>query len=358
MADRTDSLTWQRTDSFRARTGAARPVRNAAAPVRPPRFQAALTSSVEGWLADGKGGGWSAKTIKDRRQSMARFGWWLQHEAEVDQALETVTPNLIRAFLAYTRDPNPVGRFGNNAVISQRAARPATANAYFRILRAFFNFCIAEGWLKETPLKNVKAPKIPKDQIEPFKPDQVQKLLDMARRSQAPERNVAILFMLVDTGMRIGELCSLTMKDVDRGSGQLTVTGKGNKRRSVYMGTACRRALWRYLEAERRDALEAEPLFVAVGGTQTGSAVAYSGVLKMIQQAAKLGGIKGVRPSPHTLRHSFAVSFLKNGGNLLELQLIMGHEDMTMLQRYVKLAQQDLWEAHRGASPADGMKLR
>lgn len=231
-------------------------------------------------------------------------------------------------------------------------------HAYFRMLRAFTNFCLAEGLLQETPLKNVKAPRVPNDQIQPLVPEQVQALVDAARRTRAPERDVAVILLLVDSGMRCSELMGLTMADVDRGSGELTVVGKGNKKRTVDMGVACRRALWRYLEAERREALKDEPLFVSVGGKKSGTALTNSGVHRIVANAGDAGGVKGVRCSPHTLRHTFAVNFLRGGGNLFELQQLMGHADLTVLRRYVALAEADLAQAHRNASPADRMKLK
>jgi integrase/recombinase XerD len=138
-------------------------------------------------------------------------------------------------------------------------------NAYFRILRAFSNFCLAEGLLEETPLKNVKAPRVPTDQIQPLSQEQLQGLVDAVRRTNAPERNVAVVLLLVDSGIRVSELFGLKMTDVDRGTGELTVVGKGNKKRQVFMGVACRRALWHYLERERTQAQPDEPLFISVG---------------------------------------------------------------------------------------------
>lgn len=272
--------------------------------------------------------------------------------------LAALEPATIRAFLAYARAANTEGRFGSSRMSAQREARPATVNAYFRILRAFSNFCLAEGLLEETPLKNVKAPRVPTDQIQPFATEQVQGLVDAARRSNAPERDVAVILLLVDTGMRVSELFALKMTDVDRGTGELTVVGKGNKKRSVYMGVACRRALWRYLETERTEALPDEPLFISVGGQKSGTALTNSGAHMIVAKARKAATISGVRCSPHTLRHTFAVNFLRGGGNLFELQQLMGHADLIVLRRYVALAEADLAQAHRNASPADRMRLK
>jgi integrase/recombinase XerC len=81
---------------------------------------------------------------------------------------------------------------------------------------------------------------------------------------------VAIILLLVDSGLRVSELCSLNVGDVDRGEGELWVTGKGNKRRRVFIGTIARRALWRYMEMDRRQVPAEEALFVSVGGNRAG----------------------------------------------------------------------------------------
>jgi integrase/recombinase XerD len=83
-----------------------------------------------------------------------------------------------------------------------------------------------------------------------------------------------------------------------------------------------------------------------------------SDIGQAVQECGELAKVEGVRCSPHTLRHTFAVSFLRRGGNLLELQRLMSHSDLDVLQRYVALAESDLAQAHRMASPADRMRLK
>jgi len=126
--------------------------------------------------------------------------------------------------------------------------------------------------------------------------------------------------VLVDTGLRASELCSLKVADADKGTRELTVTGKGNKKRKVYMEVAARRSLWRYIKAGRRDAEADDPLFTSVGGTQSRGALTPNGIYQIVQKLGQAGNLTGVRCSPHTLRHTFAVNFLRNGGNLFELQ--------------------------------------
>ena len=317
-----------------------------------------LERAVEHWLADGRAQGHSERTIGNRRHLMSKFVWWLWNEEETEPSLESLSPARIRLFLTYLREERPDGRFGSNAPTARRTVRPSTVHTYYRCLRAFVNFSIAEGLVKETPLKNVKPPKVPTDQVAPFSAEQVLSLLAAARQSRAPERDTAILSLLVDTGMRVSELCGLAVGDFDRMGGELSVLGKGNKRRRVYMGAAARRALWRYVEADRKHAQPEEPLFVGVGGNRRGTGMTPSGIFQIVQATGEKAGVKGVRCSPHTLRHTFAINFLREGGNLFELQQLMGHTNLTVLRRYVALAESDLAAAHRKASPLDRMGAR
>lgn len=317
-----------------------------------------LMRAVDRWIGDGRAQGWSKRTLHDHYQNLERFCWWLVNEEEVSPTLDALSPARVRSFLAYLRQPAPGGRFGSAAPHVKREARPSTVFTYYRDLRAFVNFLLAEGLVEENPMRNVRAPRVPADQIQPLEPEQVQALVDAARRGRAAERDVALVMLLVDTGMRVSELCGLTVGDVDRGTGELMVTGKGNKRRRVYMGLACRRALWRYLEAERRQALSDEPLFVSIGGNTVGAGLTRAGVGHILKDLARAAGIVGVRCSPHSLRHTFAISFLRSGGNVLELQQLLGHTDLAMVRRYVALAEADLSRAHRQASPADRMRLK
>lgn len=283
--------------------------------------------------------------------------WWLENEEQVPATLDALNKDRIRSFLAYLREPHPEGRFGSGKPTARRAARPYTLLHDDRNLHAFGEFCLREELLTASPLQNLKPPRVPKDQIQPFSPDQVQALLDAARRSQQPERNRALLWVLLDSGLRISELCSLQIADVEGETGEITITGKGGKRRRVYLGREAR-VRRRYLEAERRAADRNEPLFLAEGGTRTGEAMTRSGITQLIRKLGRAAGVQGVRCSPHTFRHTFAIEFLRGGGNVYEMQVLMGHESLEILRRYVLITQADAEAAHRRASPGDRLKLR
>ena len=317
-----------------------------------------LRKAGEHWLTDGRARGWSVRTVGNRRHQMEKLAWWLENEAGIPPTLFALTPLRVREFLTYVREARREGRWGSGQPVAKRQARPSSVHTMFRAIRAFSNFCLAEGLLDENPMRNVRPPKVPNDQIVPLDRQQVQQLLDAARRTRDPERNVALVMVLIDAGMRAAELCALRIADLDRGSGELALLGKGGKKRRVYLGAAARRAVWKYLEAERRDAGTDEPLFVSIGGHEAGSGLTPSGLGQIVRGLGQAAGITGVRVSPHTLRHSFALAYLRNGGSVLELQKLLGHESLEMTKRYVNLAESDLAQAHRNASPGDCWNLK
>ncbi len=114
----------------------------------------------------------------------------------------------------------------------------------------------------------------------------------------------------------------------------------------------------RYLQRLRAPLDNQQPLFIAEFGRDQGAGLTRNGMFFVIESAGKRAGLTGVRCSPHTCRHTFAVNFLRGGGSVLELKELLGHEDLKTLQRYVTLAQSDLRIAHRAASPVDRLRLR
>ena len=159
------------------------------------------------------------------------------------------------------------------------------------------------------------------------------------------------MLVFLDTGVRVGELVALQIKDYESKRGQLTIRhGKGDKKRVVYLGETAKRALWRYLNT-RRGAKQRNPLFT----TRTGRPMDRAGVRMMIVRAGERAGVP--HAGPHRFRHTFAINFLRNGGNMLALQQILGHEQMDTVRIYAQQAAVDLQRAQRSASPADNWRL-
>ena len=163
-------------------------------------------------------------------------------------------------------------------------------------------------------------------------------------------RDKAIILTLVDTGLRASELCALTIADYDKERGRLHVLhGKGDKARFVVAGKRTQKALWRYL-GTRAAAKKTDPLFANGNGGHIHRVNLYHMVVRFGERFNIAGA------TVHRFRHTFAITFLRNGGNVFELQELLGHEELDTLTHYVKLAEKDIDAAQRH-SPADNWRL-
>jgi integrase/recombinase XerD len=294
-----------------------------------------LASLAREWVEDGKARQLARGTLANRRLVTDKLLWFLrQHE------LPQCGRREIRQFLAYISNGHETeeGRWGNDH--NRRPMRPVSARFYFAYLSSFFNFAVTEEQsLTSSPMVGLAAPSAKADQIKPFTDEQTYALLAAACRSHHPKRDEAIVLFLLDTGARASELCQLRVGDVDMDGRRCTVLGKGNKRRTLHFGRRTRKALWAYQKAEPRD--DDAALFLSDRGAGDGTAFTRSGLLQLIRRLGKAANIEACRCSPHTFRHTFSVSFLRNGGNVFTLKELLGHTTLTMVQRYVALAQAD-----------------
>jgi integrase/recombinase XerD len=151
--------------------------------------------------------------------------------------------------------------------------------------------------------------------------------------------------------MRASELCALNVGDYNPQQARLLIQhGKGDKARAVYVGDVTRKALWKHLQA-RPAAKPGDALF----NTARGGHLTRQNLRKLIAATGRRGCVE--KAGVHRFRHTFAITFLRNGGNVLALQDLLGHESMSTVRIYAKLAELDLATAQRKASPADNWRL-
>lgn len=149
--------------------------------------------------------------------------------------------------------------------------------------------------------------------------------------------------LLADTGVRASELCSAPVNALDLDAGQLHVIGKGGAKRSLVIGKRTKSALWRWLMV--RPQCDAPNLFVSQNGRTLARTV-------LGRHVRHIGSLAGISPCyPHLFRHTFAVMYLRAGGDAYSLQYLLGHSDMTVTRMYVKLAAVDVAALYR--SPVD-----
>ena len=269
----------------------------------------------------------SDTTIPGYERTFARLIAFL---GDVD--IETVTANDLRRFLAWLPQ-----RYN----LSRRTVHDAWIP-----LSSLWTWAESELEIAHVMRGKVKQPTYTRRQIDPFTRSEVERIVGAVGtdgRGARPTtlRDRAIVFVLLDSGLRVSELCALLIADCDVERGRLHVAhGKMDKERYVIVGSRTRRAIWRYL-ATRPDAPASSPLFL----THNGTAMQRNTLTQMIQ---RIGGRAAVAHThPHRFRHTFAVNFLRNGGDILTLQLLLGHESLAMVRNYVKLAGADIDRAAR-----------
>ena len=232
-----------------------------------------------------------------------------------------------------------------------------TINCYLRSLKTFFSWLVSEDVIDASPFERVKIPRSPHKVMPSFTDSQIRGLLNAINIKTAEGyRNHTIILTLLDTGLRVSELCGLKLSNLWLEDGMLKILGKGNKERLIPIGKRIQRCLWRYISAYRADPAGPNADFLFL--TRDGRPLNKDRVEKIMAHFGRRAGIKGVRCSPHTLRHTAALTFLRNGGDVFSLQRILGHASLEMTRRYCELAAIDVKEAHIKASPVDNMVLR
>jgi site-specific recombinase XerD len=275
-------------------------------------------------------------TIAFYRSKLTEFAAFLATEGATEP--QDISPALIRRFLASLQDSHSEGG----------------VHAYWRAMRAFLRFLVREDVLASNPLDKVRSPKIPDELLDPVTPESVMALVDACDGSIIGKRDRAIFLTLLDTGLRAGELCALTVGNLDLTDNSLRVErGKGGKGRMVFVGAQTRRALRAYLR-ERRPA-DHEPLFEARHTTGERGPLTYNGLRAIVTRRARQAGIDPP-PSLHSFRRAFAIALLRSGADVASISRMMGHGSLPVVLRYLKQMRDDLAATHAQHSPVDGMR--
>lgn len=225
----------------------------------------------------------------------------------------------------------------------------ATISRNIASIKAFYHYLFKEGKVSEDISEVLKPPKIEKKIPEILSEEQVNRLLEQPGTGSPKEiRDKAMLELLYATGIRVTELISLKVTDVNLKLGFI-VCRDNNKERVVPFGRKAKNALLRYLESARRDMIENEEedtLFV----NYSGQPMSRQGFWKLIKYYAKKAGIEE-DITPHTLRHSFAAHLVENGADLRSVQEMLGHSDISTTQIYATMNHNHIREVYAKAHP-------
>ena len=280
--------------------------------------------------------GLSPKTIIDYQQKLAPFiSFCLEVGVSKPKA---VTLNLVRLYLQRRRE----------------TVSPVSVKDAFSMVKIFLNWLAHERVIEHNPMEGEKPPRVPKRIIQPFSPANLKDLLTLCGTGTdfCSARNTAMVLVFIDSGVRLAEMAGMKISDIDIEAGTIKIFGKGSKERLVGIGKESRRALLRYIMARKS---KGDILWL----TQEKKQISPEGIKMIVRRLRDRAGIVGVRCSPHTFRHTFAVNMVRNGCDLVSLQNLLGHADLEMTQHYIRsFGNVDAINAYQNNSPVDRLGLK
>ncbi len=303
--------------------------------------------AVEGFLLNLHAEGYSQSTIDIYKWGLAKFA---THVPENIQEIKK--EHLLSAFSS----------------VRYKGLKPTSIQNVWIAMRSFFAWAEKELSLKRVD-KGIPLPKAPEPIIKPFSENEIKRLLSACNNTKRATtssnrknfsmkrptslRDKAIILVLLDTGLRVSELTRLTLSDIDLESGQIVVkpfgAGKKSKPRTVFIGNLSRSSLWRYLTG--KDINPHDYVFTS----KDNRPMDRHSIRKLLVYLGEKAELQSVYP--HRFRHTFAIQYLRNGGDIYTLQRILGHSSLEMVKRYLAIAKADCEMAHRKAGPVDNWRL-
>ncbi|MDD2920986.1 MAG: tyrosine-type recombinase/integrase [Anaerolineales bacterium] len=275
-----------------------------------------LSKAIEGFILACDGRGLSTHTVDDYKNTFRKF---IAHVGDVP--IDSIVGAQVSAFLAAQ---------------SKRIGKKTMLN-YHIGLSALWTWAVREGYARDHILHNVERPKPKQIAIQPFTDIEIRALMHSIQHS--PERNRALILLLLDTGARASEICNLKRSEIDLVKRNIKVTGKGDKERLLPFSARTGSALFNHLAHE-----DGEPFKMN-----------RTGLSQYLRRLGKRAGVPDTHP--HRFRHTAAITMLRCGMDIYSLQEILGHSTLDMVKRYLAIAQIDIESAHRRASPVENWKL-
>jgi integrase/recombinase XerD len=285
--------------------------------------------------------GFSRNTLDAYKNDLSQFVDFIRKQAAKEDKLQLSWEKVDRsALLDYL------------VTLRERSYAPATMARKVAAIKSFFNFLVSEGTLKKNPTEGISGPKVGKALPRAISVEDVEKLLEQPDKVSTPEakRDKAMLELLYATGMRVSEMVSLNLRDVNLKAGFVRCFGKGSKERIIPIHNKAIKAVKTYID-------EARPrLLGATGETamflnRRGQRLTRQGfwlILKGYAEKAKLEA----DITPHVLRHSIATHLLHSGKmNLRELQELLGHANISTTQIYTHLTTDHLRKVYESSHP-------
>ena len=297
--------------------------------------------------ADGK----SPRTIAWYTEMLMSFLNYIKKELYCHDLLAFSIDN-VRNYIIYLHNKP---KFQGHPFIPQqnKLLSPRTVQCHVRALKAFASWLYAEGYTDQNILANLKMPKATSKVMEPLTPQEIKKVVSsINRQSYSGERNHGILVTLLDSGLRASEAAGITLDNLNLKGGYIKITGKGDKERIVPIGKFVQMELLHYIEKVRPQPYysDCDKLFLSRGGKP----ITVNTVKLVFSRLAKSSGVN--RLHAHLCRHTFAINYLLNGGDIFSLREILGHTTLEMVNHYLHFTSSQITAQHQKYSPMDRMQ--
>ena len=311
----------------------------------PPRLQELvreyqLSNSVEGK---------SAKTVEWYTDLLTLFLTYLDANG-LPGDLSAFNISTARNYVLYLQQRKKLSRYPGKGPTN---LSPKTVQCHVRTLKAFSSWLFREGLTPENRLTNLRIPKAPSKIIEPLTPEETNKIFRcINKKNPMGMRDHAILTLKLDTGLRASEVCSLPLGLLNLEKCYLKVLGKGAKERMVPFGDYTRTTLYHYIKKGRPklSGKNSDTVFL----TCDGRPMSVNALKLMFDRLAKSSGI--ARLHAHLCRHTFAINYLLNGGDVFSLKEILGHTTLEMVNQYLHFTTAQISVLHHRFSPMDRLK--
>ena len=277
--------------------------------------------------------GLSANTIESYRADLSRFADFLE-AGGVQSLYDTDSAVLLKHLIALR----------GAGMAARSRARHLVA------LRGFFGFLVQEKILEKNPATRIDLPKSGLKLPDVLSVQEIDRILNVPDGNKPTGiRNAAMIELMYAAGLRVSELITVKLQDINLDGCWVRVFGKGAKERMVPFGQPCRRKIDFYITTARPILLRPHLspfLFIA----RAGSPMTRQGFWKILKQQVQIAGI--LKPiSPHSLRHSFASHLLEGGADLRSVQIMLGHVDISTTQIYTHVAKDHLKRMHEKYHP-------
>jgi site-specific recombinase XerD len=346
----------QRTERGQASQRAQRP------PHPQPTQQPTLSLAwvVEEYLRDLRRSELSPKTIQDYRKIMGLAERCWTEQLGRPPTLDDLSVKRGEAFLDWLRERGRLTRW--HGELGVEAAPPLaveTLRTYVRGLKAFASWLAdpKQRYTKDNRLKLLALPRKPRHWRRPLDQQEMQALISACDPTTVlGARDLAMLLLLLDGGLRAGELCALKVGDVKLEEGQLFIAdGKGQKSRTVTVGSDTKRLLARYAFFRDADAGHKAPADTSFFRNLTGGTLQYEALRKWFCRLRERAGVP--RAFPHLLRHTSAIRTLEVGADLVTVQEKLGHSDIATTRGYLHMLEQSMSVRQRRYSPIDNLEF-